>query len=94
MDHILAMSLAILGMLGFLLWCFRPTAPLLVRLAITAVAVGWLSVYLAVALFRSQPEVWGGAEMNQWTLLIIAAGVYALISKPNKPNRDGGERSA
>lgn len=90
MDHQLGMALAIIGIIGFLLWLFRPAAPLWIRLIGTIGGIGWLSVYCLVELFRSEPTVWSGrAEMNIVTLLLIAFGVYVLVSKPKKSTRGG-----
>lgn len=91
MDHQVAMALAILGIIGFVLWIFRPQAPLAVRMLVAIPSILWLAVYCLVELARSEPEVWSGkAEMSIITLLLIAVGVYVLVSKPKKP---GGERS-
>jgi hypothetical protein len=93
MDHTLAMGLALLGMIGFLIWIFRPQAPLALRILVSIPAILWLGVYCLVELFRSEPTLWSGrAEMSVVTLLLIAGGVYALVSKPKKPT-DGSERS-
>lgn len=86
MDHVFTMGLAVLGIIGFLLWDFRPNAPLALRLLISVPAIGWLLVYVLVELARSEPALWTGrAEMNVWTVMIIAMGIYVLMSKPAKP---------
>ncbi len=90
MDHLLAMTLAVLGMIGFILWCFYPTAHRVVRVLVSIVAVGWLAVYFLVELCRTQPELWSGrAEMNIVTLLIIAAGLYVMLHHSNKTTNHG-----
>lgn len=90
MDHQFAMALAVLGILGFLLWTFRPQAPLVIRLLIAVPAILWLVVYILVEVGRSEPELWTGrAEMSIYTVLIIAVGVYVLLNKP-KPNEPVG----
>lgn len=99
MDHQLGMALAIVGIIGFLLWLFRPQAPLPVRIMIGGPAIVWLSVYCLVELGRSEPTVWSGrAEMSVVTMLLIAFGVLVLVSKPKKPTpparENGGEQSA
>ncbi|MDX2300739.1 MAG: hypothetical protein NW204_13520 [Xanthomonadaceae bacterium] len=95
MDHQLGMALAIVGIIGFLLWIFRPQAHIAIRLLVAIPSIAWLGVYCLVELFRSEPTVWSGrAEMNIVTVLLIAAGAYVLVSKPKRAGRDGGERSA
>jgi uncharacterized membrane protein len=92
MDHQLGMALAIVGIIGFLLWLFRPQSPLWIRLIGTIGGIGWLSVYCLVELFRSEPTVWSGrAEMSLPTMLLIAFGILVLVSKP-KPKKSGGAR--
>src|SRR5690606_9044827 len=83
MDHVVSMGLAILGILGFLLWSFRPQAPLLFRLLVSVIAIIWLVIYVIVELLRAEPTLWSGrAEMSIWTVVIIAIGVYALLNNP------------
>lgn len=99
MDHQLGMALALVGIIGFLLWIFRPQAPLALRLVVAIPAILWLGAYCLVELARSEPTIWSGrAEMNIVTVLLIAAGAYVLVSKPKPPKRsqpdNGGEQSA
>lgn len=93
MDHMLAMALALLGIIGFVLWIARPNVPLIVRLVLAVPAILWLAVYCLIELSRSDPEVWSNtSQMSIWTILVIAPGIYVLVSKPKKP-KAGGERS-
>lgn len=99
MDHLFALALALTGIIGFVLWIFRPQSPLIIRIVVAVPSILWLIVYGLVELLRSEPTLWSGkAEMSYATLFLISIGLYVLIfapaKKPPQPPADGGKSSA
>ena len=93
MNHLFLMALAIFGGLGWWMATRRETVWPVFRWAAWP-AMGWLGLYCLTELGRSEPVLWSDrAQMNEYTLVTIAVGIFLLIQTPNRID-PGSERHA
>lgn len=94
MDHLALMALAILGALGWIVGARRTHAPAWTKVGMWPALI-WLVVYFLIELYRAEPAMYSGrAEVSIWTLMIIAAGVFALLDAPKPDTTIEDDRGA
>jgi hypothetical protein len=96
MDNLLLLTLALMGVSGWISGAIRQGGRLWVRILALPSCV-WLGFYGLIVLGRARPQLFSpDAQIGHVTLALIVVGLLVMMDEPKRrrPNGQGGEQSA